>query len=116
MIFPKADLHIHPFLKPYGHSYYTNNNPADATSGASPWFRDLDNLKDDAVENGLGFSPYRQSDFTSCKSGNFKIVINSHYAIEQGFLEVKDTLLMNAVDKVAGKALANTITEFGKEW
>lgn len=116
MIFPKADLHIHPLLKAYGHSFYTNNNPDDASSGASPWFRDPDTFKDDAIENIFGFAPYRQSDFTSCKRGNLKVIVNSFYSIEQGFLLVKNTELLQTVDKAAGKTLADAITEFGKDW
>ena len=112
MKIPKTDLHSHPFLKPYGHSYYENNNPEDACSGASPWMKDQNTGVDDLLENAAGFAPYRQADFTSCKDGNVRMIVNSFYAVEQGFLDTKSEIL----DKVAGKTLANIITEFGKSW
>jgi len=112
MKIPKTDLHSHPFLKPYGHSYYENNNPNDASSGASPWMKDRDTGVDDLLENTGGFAPYRQSDFTSCKDGNVRMIINSFYAIEQGFLDTKSEIL----DQLAGKTVADIVTEFGKKW
>ncbi|MET0298458.1 MAG: membrane dipeptidase [Flavitalea sp.] len=112
MKLPKADLHVHPFLKPYGHSYYANNNEMDACSNASPWMKDEDTPADALLENAAGFAPYRQSDFTSCNEGNLKLIVNSFYPIEQGFLDLKSDLL----DSIAGDTVANMITEFGKAW
>ena len=116
MNLPKTDLHVHPFLKPYGHSKFKNNNVMNANQPASVWFVDKGAKGDIPLENTIGFAPYRQSDFTSCRNSNYRLIVNSLYPIEQGFFDLKNTVLWNAIDKIAGIWLENLITDFGKAY
>jgi len=114
MKLPKTDFHLHSFLKPYGYSKYNNNNLNDASSAASAWFVDKNTEEDNLLENTVGFSSYRQSDLKSCRDANYRLLINSLYPVERGFTELKQTVLGNSIDFIAGKWLIDLVTEFGK--
>lgn len=114
MTLPKTDFHVHSFLKPYGHSKYKNNNPMNAYHPASAWYTDKGTKEDFAIENTIGFAPYRQSDLSSCRRSNFRLVVNSLYPVEKGFFDIKDTVMWNSIEKIAGRWLENFITDFGK--
>lgn len=116
MHIPKIDIHLHPFLKAYGHSHYPNNNPENASNPSSPWMVDANTTKDDVVENLLGFPTYRQSDLTSAKQSDVRLLINSLYPLERGFFQFKDNVLGLALDKLAGKAIQEMVTAIGKRY
>lgn len=116
MNIPKTDIHVHPFLKPYGHSFYGNNNPDNPNNPASPWMVDKNTRADDIRENLVGIPTYRQSDLTSTKSADVRLIVNSLYPIERGFFQFKKNVWGQATDKVAGVAIQEMITEFGRPY
>lgn len=107
MSFPIIDIHLHPTLKPYGHSFYPNEKLTDATSEACLWRSDPPSLIDEALENTAGFPPYRQADFSSLVRGGANVSIVSLYPIERGF--VKPNL-----PKLIDDFLIDLVSQFGK--
>lgn len=102
MPFPIIDLHFHSTLKPYGQSFYPNENPTDASSEACIWRSDPPTAEDDAIENIIGIPPYRQSDFTSLMKGGVNVAVVSLYPIETGFVNptVLSSLARYSVDLI----------------
>ncbi|HSZ72574.1 MAG TPA: hypothetical protein VK750_07840, partial [Cytophagaceae bacterium] len=89
------DFHVHPTLKPYGKSYYVDNergklhNSYDLYSESCIWHKDRVSLISEAKENTAGFSVYTQADFSSMRNGQLKVVVVSLYPIEKGFFNTK---------------------------
>lgn len=85
---PIIDLHIHSTLKPYGNSFYENNDPTIFTNSSCIWFFDYRGRIDTGIENTLGISRYRQSDFSSLTNGQVKVALVSLYPIEKDFFKL----------------------------
>ncbi|MDB5272469.1 MAG: peptidase [Chitinophagaceae bacterium] len=109
------DIHVHPTLKPYGKSYYVDNNHGkqhnsfDLYSEACVWHKDQVSLISEAEENTAGFAIYTQADFTTLRKGQLKVVVASLYPMEKGFFKTKQDL-----PKEARSFIGNCITAFGK--
>jgi hypothetical protein len=86
---PIIDLHVHSTLKPYGNSFYPNNDPTFFTNSSSLWFFDYRSRGDLKIEGLLGICRYRQSDFTSMTNGQIKIACVSLYPVEKEFFDIK---------------------------
>jgi len=87
---PIIDLHIHSTLKPYGNSFYPNNDRTVFTNSSCIWFYDYRSRSDLRVEGALGICRYRQSDFKSLADGQVKIACVSLYPIEKEFFNFKE--------------------------
>lgn len=113
---PIIDLHVHSTLKPFGNSFYSNTNPKIANDAACIWSVDRATELDKTIENTLGISRYRQSDFTTLVQGQVKICIVSLYPVEKEFIQIKKKNLKFAQDFLAqfasllGKKRIDTIT------
>jgi hypothetical protein len=108
MTTPVADIHLHPTMKPYGHSFYPNENITDLRSSACIWHPDPPSELAELEENVLGFPPYRECDFTTMVSGRINVAVAALYPVETGF--VNPTIF-----KPESKALMDMITLFGRE-
>jgi microsomal dipeptidase-like Zn-dependent dipeptidase len=87
MSFPILDFHVHSTLKPYGHSFYPNENAKNASSEGCIWYNDPPSLGDKIIENTVGFPRFRQSDFTSLMKGGVNVAVVSLYPIEASFVK-----------------------------
>ena len=84
-----ADIHCHPTLKPYGHSFPEKQNNKNPRQKSSAWFYDPPGLLEKALDLIGGIVKYRQSDFSAMGFGNTGIVCASLYPIERGFFNGK---------------------------
>lgn len=105
---PITDIHLHPTLKPYGHSFYQNENKNDLLSSACIWHPDPPTNLDELEENILGFPPYRECDFTTMVNGRVNIAVVSLYPMETGFVNPQ-------LFKSESKELIDMITLFGRD-
>lgn len=79
--FQFADLHCHPNLKTYGHSYDKGNSKKKE----NVWFYNPPQFFTKLLNVTLGVSRFSQSDFTTLSKGGAKIVFASLYPFEKGF-------------------------------
>lgn len=104
-----ADIHCHPTMKAYGHSFPTKENSKNPLSTSSIWYYDPPNIFEKLVDLLGGIVKYRQSNFSAMGFGNTGIVFASLYPIERGFFDNK--LGTGEFSDV----LLNFITSVGKE-
>lgn len=95
-----ADLHIHPNIKGYGNSKTKNSKPFSIDDPSCLWYQDLPTKKDESVENLLGFTPYRQSDLSTCSQSHVNIACVSLYPLEKGFMDIRNKSLLNLFEKL----------------
>jgi hypothetical protein len=107
---PIIDIHIHPTLKPFGNSFYENTNSSIVNDVACIWSVDKATEMDKTLENTLGISRYKQSDFTTLTQGQVKICVVSLYPVEKQFIMLKNKNL-----KFAQDFLAQFASLFGKK-
>ncbi|WP_284653532.1 membrane dipeptidase [Flavobacterium terrisoli] len=98
---PIIDIHIHPTLKPFGNSFYDNTNPRLVNDASCIWAVDRATEVDKTIENTLGISRYRQSDFKTLVQGQVKVCIVSLYPVEKQFIKLKNPNLRFAQDFLA---------------
>ncbi|MBC6490010.1 membrane dipeptidase [Flavihumibacter stibioxidans] len=77
-----ADIHCHPNLKTYGHSF---NESAEPDPRSNLWYHQSLTPARRLVKNISGISAYSQADFTAMSSGNVKLAFVSLYPFEKGF-------------------------------
>lgn len=106
-----ADLHIHPNIKGYGNSKTKNSKPFSIDDPSCLWYQDLPTKKDEGVENLLGFTPYRQSDLTTCAESQVTIACVSLYPLEKGFMDIRDKSPLNMFEKL----IATLVSGIGKK-
>lgn len=101
-----ADIHCHPTLKAYGHSFPGKQNSRNLKSKSSVWFYDPPNMFEKLIDLLGGLVKYRQSNFSSQGFGNTGIVFASLYPMERGFFDNKlgtgefSDLLLNFITSV----------------
>jgi len=106
-----ADIHCHPTMKSYGHSFPAKKNSPSPNSKSSIWFYDPPNFLDKFIEFFGGIVKYRQSSFSAMGFGNAGIVFASLYPIERGFFNNKigtgdfNDMLLNFVTSVGKKRI-----------
>jgi hypothetical protein len=98
---PIIDIHVHPTLKPYGNSFYTNSNKKSISDSSCVWFRDNYSGSDTFFENTLGISRYRQSDFSTLTDSQHRIVCLSFYPVEKEFINIQSPILKNIENYIA---------------
>lgn len=76
-----ADLHCHPNLKTYGHSF----SEGRARLKSDLWFSRKPGLRTRLLNIFLGITRFNQSDFTTMSRGGAKLVFVSLYPFEKGF-------------------------------
>lgn len=100
--FQYADLHCHPNLKTFGHSF-----DRKSSSRSSVWHYQPPKLSSKFLNVLLGLTRFSQADFTTLHKGRAKIICASLYPFEKGFF-------INRAGKGAFSAwLSNHITGIG---
>jgi hypothetical protein len=81
------DLHCHPSMKPFGHSFKTDNQQQNRLpkSKSCTWHHDRPTLLDKALNFVAQLTKFRQSDFTSSRSGRVRVLVASLYPPERAF-------------------------------
>jgi microsomal dipeptidase-like Zn-dependent dipeptidase len=80
--FSFADLHCHPNLKSYGHSFSGKKNKKQ-----NIWYRYPPNWFTLLILKLTGITKFSQSDLSTMVLGNVKIAFVSYYPFEKGFFE-----------------------------
>jgi microsomal dipeptidase-like Zn-dependent dipeptidase len=115
-----ADIHTHPTMKSYGHSFPAKENSKKTLSKNSVWYYDPPNVFDKLIELIGGIVKYRQSSLSSMGFGNAGIVFASLYPIERGFFDNKlgtgefNDMLLNFVTSVGKRRIdfIQSITDY----
>lgn len=82
-----ADIHSHPTMKSYGHSFPTKENRPNILSKSSIWYYDPPNFLEKLIDLIGGIVKYRQSNFSAMGFGNTGIVFASLYPMERSFFD-----------------------------
>jgi microsomal dipeptidase-like Zn-dependent dipeptidase len=77
-----ADLHCHPNLKSYGHSFSGKRNKKQ-----NIWYRYPPNWFNLLILKLTGITKFSQSDLSTMVLGNVKIAFVSYYPFEKGFFQ-----------------------------
>ena len=113
-----ADIHVHPTMKSYGHSFPSKENNKSPLSNSSIWFYDPPNLFEKLIDLLGGIVKYRQSSFSAMGFGNTGIVFASLYPIERSFFDNKlktgdfNDMLLNFITSVGKKRIDYIIRTF----
>lgn len=96
--FQFADLHCHPNLKTYGHSFKkrTSNNKQDL------WFSEKPSTWKKLLKVLTGITRFSQTDFQTMSKGGSKIAVVSLYPFEKGFF----------INAAAGGAFSATLADW----
>ncbi|MDD5570944.1 MAG: membrane dipeptidase [Bacteroidales bacterium] len=106
-----ADIHCHPSMQPYSNAFPKKQElktkmdliqPDDANNNTSPWYYNPPTIEDRLLKETVGITHYSQSDFTTLKKGNVRLIFSSLYPIEKGFFK----------NKLGTSELSNQIKEF----
>jgi len=115
-----ADIHVHPTMKSYGHSFPSKENNKSPLSNSSIWYYDPPNLFEKLIDLLGGIVKYRQSSFSAMGFGNTGIVFASLYPIERSFFDNKlktgdfNDMLLNFITSVGKKRIdyIQSITDY----
>lgn len=115
-----ADLHCHPTMKAYGHSFPTRENNTNPSKSNSIWYYDPPNVLDKLIDLMGGLVKYRQSNLSAMGFGNTGIVFASLYPIERGFFDNKlgkgdfNDMLLNFVTSIGKKRIdyVQSVTDY----
>jgi len=106
-----ADIHCHPSLKAYGHSFPGKENNINPNEKSSIWYYDPPNIFEKFIDLLGGIVKYRQSSLSSNGFGNVGIVFASLYPLERSFFDNKlgtgeiNDLLLNFVTSVGSERI-----------
>lgn len=87
-----VDIHCHPSLKPYGHSFSSRKpgeNSANRRHKKSIWYYDPPNIFERALHSLAGLVKFTQSDCTTLAYGQTHLICASLYPIERPFFTNK---------------------------
>lgn len=101
--FQYSDLHCHPNLKTYGHSYGKRRS----NKKQNVWYYKPPQFFTKLLNVALGVTRFSQADFTTLSKGGAKIIFASLYPFEKGFF-------INAAGRGPLSAwLSNLVTDIG---
>ena len=78
-----ADLHCHPNLKTYGHSFYAEAE--DLNDKSHVWHKRKPGRFAKKLNTLIGITKFSQADFNTMSNANVKIAFVSYYPFEKGF-------------------------------
>lgn len=115
-----ADIHTHPTMKAYGHSFPGLMNNENPNSVNSIWYYDPPKIFEKLIDLLGGLVKYRQSSFSSLGFGNTGIVFASLYPMERSFFDNKlgkgefNDMLLNFITSVGKKRIdfVQNITDY----
>src|SRR5450432_166146 len=100
-----ADLHAHPFLRPFQNREDDANpmshDPNDLSSVWNEYNLPKLSLRHIIGENA-GFTTYSESDFTHCLLSPVRLINVSIYPPESGFFEIPNTTTFDKVLQLIG--------------
>ncbi len=102
-----ADIHCHPNLKPFGHSFYSRNR--SSYNNAHVWFYDPPGIFSKCLNALTGLTKFRQTDFSTMAKANVRLAFVSLYPFEKGFFHP------GPLNSLVAANLANFITGIGVE-
>ncbi len=103
--FQFSDLHCHPNLKTYGHSF----DKKRLKRKQNIWNYEPPNILSQTLNSFLGLTRFSQADFTTLSKGGAKVIFVSLYPFEKGFF-------INSAGKGPISAwLSNLVTGIGYE-
>ncbi|ESU24613.1 hypothetical protein FEDK69T_05340 [Flavobacterium enshiense DK69] len=114
------DIHCHPTMKPYGHSFPAKENSTSLNQKNCIWYYDPPNFFKKLIDLLGGFVKYRQSSLSAAGFGNAGVVFASLYPFERGFFDNKfgtgdfNDILVNFVTSVGDKRIdyIQSITDY----
>ncbi|MBN1952521.1 MAG: membrane dipeptidase [Bacteroidales bacterium] len=83
------DIHCHPSLKPYGHSYSGNKNSKKVRKKRSIWHRKQPGTFTEKLNEYTTLTHFTQSDFQTLCEGNARVIFASLSPLEKGFFVSK---------------------------
>lgn len=115
-----ADIHTHPTMKSFGHSFPSKVNNQNPLSESSIWYYDPPNLFEKLIDLVGGIVKYRQSNLSAMGFGNTAIVFASLYPIERSFFDNKlktgffNDMILNFITSVGRKRIdyIQSITDY----
>lgn len=115
-----ADLHCHPTMKAYGHSFPNRENSSNPNRSNSIWYYDPPNVFEKLIDLLGGLVKYRQSNFSALGFGNTGIVFASLYPVERGFFDNKlgtgdfNDMVLNFVTSIGKKRIdfVQSVTDY----
>jgi microsomal dipeptidase-like Zn-dependent dipeptidase len=118
-----ADIHCHPTMKAYGHSFPGRENNKNIKSSSSVWYYDPPNILEKFFDLIGGIVKYRQSNFSAAAFGNTGILFASLYPMERSFFDNKlgtgefNDLLLNFITSVGKERIdfVQTISDYFPE-
>jgi microsomal dipeptidase-like Zn-dependent dipeptidase len=118
-----ADIHCHPTMKSYGHSFPGRENNKNPKSNSSIWYYDPPNFFEKLIDLLGGVVKYRQSNFSAMGFGNTGIVFASLYPMERSFFDNKlgtgefNDMLLNFITSVGKERIdfVQSITDYFPE-
>src|SRR5688572_15482237 len=78
-----ADIHCHPNLKPFGHSFFRHHR--SSYNNAHVWFYDPPGLFSKCLNSLTGLTKFSQTDFSTMAKANVRLAFVSLYPFEKGF-------------------------------
>jgi len=102
-----ADLHCHPNLKTFGHSFSTK--PSSVNHRSNVWYSNPPNWFTKAFNALTGMTKFSQADFTTLSKANVRIAFVSFYPFEKGFF------INGFLNGPISAKSANMITSIGYE-
>ena len=100
-----ADIHCHPNLKPYGHSF-RQHQPASYNS-AHVWYYNPPGVFSKWLNKLTGITKFSQTDFSTMAKANVRIAFVSLYPFEKGFFH------SGSLHSKVTATLANFVTGIG---
>lgn len=115
-----ADIHCHPTMKAYGHSFPGLENSKNPNKSNSIWYYDPPNIFEKLIDLVGGLVKYRQSNFSAMGFGNTGIVFASLYPVERGFFDNKlgtgdfNDMILNFVTSIGKKRIneVQSVTDY----
>ncbi len=98
-----GDLHCHPTMRPFNRSLPGGINDSNPQSKESIWYYDPPTFVDELAQKTLGLSKYSQANYTAMAKGGVRIISNTLYALELGFID-------NKLEHVGGQELSMAAT------
>ena len=83
------DIHCHPSLKPFAHSYPSNKNSKKPKKRKSIWHQIKPNQITEIINEYATTTHFTQSDFQTLLEGNVRVIFASLSPLEKGFFVSK---------------------------
>lgn len=97
-----ADIHCHPVMKAYGKSHFERTHSPKKDDENCGWHRKKAQVFNKLLNEITGITKFTQSDYQTLNKGNVRVVCNSLYPLEKGFVASESDIAEFAYDYVMG--------------